>query len=129
MKKEVVALIPTRLESKRLPGKALLELKGLPIIVHTAKRTLMSKKVDRVYVCTDNKKIIEICNTHNINTIKTKKYFNNGTERIASVAHKFKGCHIIDVQGDEPFIDPKNIDMLIEFHQKKKNLILLYLIY
>ena len=48
-----IVLIPTRLESKRLPGKALLDVDGLPIIVHTAKRSSLAKNVDEVYVCTD----------------------------------------------------------------------------
>jgi len=121
MKVKTIALIPTRLESKRLPGKALLKLNRIPIIVHTAKRTMMAKKVDEVYVCTDNIKIIKTCNKYKIKTIKTKKNFKNGTERIASVAARFKNYHIIDVQGDEPFIDPKNIDLLVEFHKKNQN--------
>ena len=121
MKVKTIALIPTRLESKRLPGKALLKLNRIPIIVHTAKRTMMAKKVDEVYVCTDNIKIIKTCNKYKIKKMKTKKNFKNGTERIASVAARFKNYHIIDVQGDEPFIDPKNIDLLVEFHKKNQN--------
>ena len=81
----------------------------------------MAKKVDEVYVCTDNIKIIKTCNKYKIKTIKTKKNCKNGTERIASVAARFKNYHIIDVQGDEPFIDPKNIDLLVEFHKKNQN--------
>ena len=65
MKVKTIALIPTRLESKRLPGKALLKLTEF-IIVHTAKRTMMAKKVDEVYVCTDNIKIIKTCNKYKI---------------------------------------------------------------
>ena len=121
MKVKTIALIPTRLESKRLPGKALLKLNGIPIIVHTAKRTMMAKKIDEVFVCTDNIKIIKTCKKYKIKTIKTKKNFKNGTERIASVAARFKYSHIIDVQGDEPFIDPKNLDLLVDFHRNNQN--------
>ena len=68
-----IVLIPTRLESKRLPGKALLDVDGLPIIVHTAKRASIARLVDEVYVCTDSEKIIETCKDHKIKTILTKK--------------------------------------------------------
>ena len=111
-----IVLIPTRLESKRLPGKALLDVDGLPIIVHTAKRASMAKNVDEVNVCTDSQTIIDVCNSYGINCIKTGKNFQNGTERIASVASSFKGSLIIDVQGDEPLIKPDFIDILIDAH-------------
>ena len=115
-----IVLIPTRLESTRLPGKALLELDGLPIIVHTAKRAMLSKQAHAVFVCTDNNKIINICKRHNINCIKTRKKFLNGTERIASIADRFKNDIIIDVQGDEPLIEPSFIDKLISCYKKLK---------
>lgn len=120
MKKKIVALIPTRLESKRLPGKALLDIDGYPIVVHTAKRAMLSKMIDEVYVCTDSKEIIDVCKKYKIQTIKTKKNFKNGTERIASVASKFKNYLIVDVQGDEPLTNPKTIDKLVKFHLKNK---------
>jgi len=120
MKKKIVALIPSRLESKRLPGKALLDIDGYPIIIHTAKRAMLSKMIDEVYVCTDSKEIIDVCKKYEIQIIKTKKNFKNGTERIASVAKKFKNYLIVDVQGDEPLTNPNTIDRLINFHLKNK---------
>lgn len=120
MIKKIVALIPSRLESKRLPGKALLDIDGYPIIVHTAKRAMLSKIIDEVYVCTDNKEIIDVCKKYDIQTIKTRKNFKNGTERIASVANKFKNYLIVDVQGDEPLTNPNTIDKVINFHLKNK---------
>lgn len=118
--KKAIGLIPTRLESKRLPGKALFDLDGLPLIVHTAKRAQLSKYLKDVYVCTDSLEIIKVCKKNNIKTIKTKKNFNNGTERIASVAKKFKERLIVDIQGDEPLIKPSYIDKLINLHFNHK---------
>ena len=83
-----IVLIPTRLESTRLPGKALLELDGLPIIVHTAKRAMLSKQAHAVFVCTDNNKIINICKRHNIKYIKTRIFKRH--RKIASIADRFK---------------------------------------
>ena len=111
-----IVLIPARLESKRLPGKALLDVDGLPIIVHTAKRAGLAVKVDQVFVCTDSEKIIESCNKHDVKTILTEKNFSNGTERIASISSKLSDSLVIDVQGDEPLINPTYIDELIEIH-------------
>jgi len=120
MNKKIVALIPTRLNSKRLPGKALLDIDGYPIIIHTAKRAMLSKYIDKVFVCTDSEEIIKICKKFEVQTIKTKSEFKNGTERIASVAHKFKNHLIVDVQGDEPLTNPNTIDKLIFSHLKSK---------
>ena len=118
---KVVALIPTRLESKRLPGKALLEVDGLPIIVHTAKRAQLAEKVDETYVCTDSDKIIDVCHKYEIQTIKTDKEFRNGTERIASISKRFENYLIVDVQGDEPLIKPEFIDTVVENHISNLN--------
>ena len=60
----ILGLIPSRLNSKRLKNKPLLNIDGLPIIVHTLKRALMSKRIDKVIVCTDSKKIAEIVSKH-----------------------------------------------------------------
>ena len=113
---KAVALIPSRLDSKRLPGKALLDIDGLPIVVHTAKRAQLAKKISEVYVCSDSDQIIKECNKHQIKTIKTESHFINGTERIASIAHNFVDSIIVDVQGDEPLINPTYIDKLVEAH-------------
>ena len=115
MNKPVVALIPSRLASRRLPGKALLNICGLPMIVHVAKRTQLSSLVDEVYVCTDSDQIHSVCVKHNIPVLLTSSEHTNGTERIASVAGRFPGSVIIDVQGDEPLIQPDNIDTVVEF--------------
>ena len=69
---------------------------------------------------TDSDEIIEACKKYNILTIKTKRNFKNGTERIASVAKKFKNYLIVDVQGDEPLTSPKTIDKVVNFHLKNK---------
>ena len=83
----------------------------------------MSKLADEVYVCTDSKKIINICNHYNAKCIKTKSSHRNGTERIAEAAKKLKLKNddiIIDVQGDEPLINPQDIDKTINFFLKNK---------
>ena len=80
----------------------------------------MSKLLDQVIVCTDSIKIGNIVKKHGGNYLLTSKKHKNGTERIAEVAKKIKNCElIIDIQGDEPLLNPKDIDKLILFHLKK----------
>ena len=60
---KIIGLIPSRLGSKRLPGKALADISGLPVIIHVAKRSLLSKSLSKVIVCTDSDEIYSICNS------------------------------------------------------------------
>ena len=117
----IIGLIPSRLNSKRLKEKPLLEIDGLPIIVHSFKRAKLAKKLDKVIVCTDHQKIIDVVKKNNGEAILTSKKHKNGTERIYEVAKKMKSASfIIDIQGDQPLISPEAIDLTIEFHKKNK---------
>ena len=118
----IIGLIPSRLNSTRLQRKPLLEIDGLPIIVHTFKRAKLSKKLDEVIVCTDDQEIVNVVQEHGGKAILTSKKHKNGTERIYEVAKKIKKASlIVDIQGDEPLIDPNDIDKVIEFHKKNKH--------
>ena len=114
----IIGLIPSRLNSKRLKKKPLLEINNLPIIVHTFKRASLSKKLDNLIVCTDSKEIQKTVKENGGNCLITSKKHKNGTERIYEVAKKFKCKLIIDIQGDEPLLDPTHIDKVIDFHLK-----------
>ena len=124
----ILGLIPSRLNSKRLNKKPLLIIDGLPIIVHTFKRALMSKKLDDVVVCCDDEKIRDVVIKNGGKAVLTSKKHKNGTERIFEYAKKIKPKFVVDIQGDEPFVDPKDIDRVIDFHKKNPNLILLFLV-
>ena len=93
---KIIGLIPSRLGSKRLPGKALADLSGMPVIVHVAKRALLSNLLNDVIVCTDSQEIINICTRFGVKSILTSIDCRNGTERIASVAHKYDFDFAID---------------------------------
>ena len=117
----ILGLIPSRLNSKRLKEKPLLEIDGLPMIVHTLKRAQLSKKLDKVIVCTDDKKIFNVVKKYGGKAALTSKKHKNGTERIYEVAKKIKNAKlIIDIQGDEPMVDPNDIDKVIEFHNENR---------
>ena len=117
----IIGLIPSRLKSKRLDKKPLLEIDNLPIIVHTFKRAKLSKLLDKVVVCTDHKSIKDTVEYHGGEEILTSTKHRNGTERIFEVAKKIKNVNlVIDIQGDQPLVDPKAIDETIKFHKKNK---------
>jgi len=118
-----IILIPTRIRSKRLKRKALLPIENIPMIVHTYFRAELSKLANSVFVCTDSKEIITQLKIFKIPFIQTSSHHKNGTERINEAAQKLSLSNhdlIIDVQGDEPLINPKNIDDKIKFFNKRK---------
>lgn len=115
---KVVGLIPARLNSSRLPNKAILDILGYPMIVHVAKRSMLAECLDAVAVCTDSKQISEICLRHNIDVVLTKDSSKNGTERIAEAAIHLgleASDIIVDIQGDEPLLVPRMIDNVVKF--------------
>ena len=113
---KVVGLIPCRLESTRLNRKVLLEIKGLPMIIHVYKRAKLSA-LDEVCVCTDSQEVIDICDIYDVPVIKTKQHI-NGTDRIAEVAKNIEADYFVDVQGDEVLVNPQNINRVINFHKQ-----------
>lgn len=110
---KIVGIIPTRLESSRLPRKALLDICGLPMIIHVLKRASYSKLLDEVYVATDSDEISNIVQEHNGQVIMTGQHHNNGTERIAEAAEKIAADIIVNIQGDEALVNPKHIDQAV----------------
>jgi len=114
--KKIIGLIPCRLKSTRLEEKALLNIDGLPLIIHTLKRVELCKHLDDVIVCTDSQKIRDLVLKYGGKCQMTKSTHKTGTDRIAEVSKKIKYDIAIDVQGDFPFVDPSNISKLIKFH-------------
>ena len=120
---KAVGLIPTRLNSKRLPRKSLKILGNLPVIIHTYRRALLAKKLEDVYICCDSEEVMLVAKKYNAKAIITSKQHQCGTDRISEALKKIenKFDQIINIQGDEPLIDPKNIDRVVNFHRKNKN--------
>ena len=123
-KKKILGLIPVRLNSSRLNQKSLLLIKKIPLIIHTYRRAKLSKKLDDVIICCDDKKILKVAKKFNAKAIITSKKHKNGTERIYEAYKKIKKDYdyIIDIQGDEPLINPQQIDKVIKFHLKNKDI-------
>lgn len=121
--RKAIGLIPTRLNSRRLPRKSLKMIGKLPLIIHTFRRAKLSKKLKDAYICCDSKEVYEIAKKFGANVVMTSKKHNCGSDRISEAFKKIKGSfdQIINIQGDEPLIDPKNIDRVVDFHRKNLN--------
>jgi len=117
-KDKIVAIIPSRLESSRLPGKALLDICGLPMIIHVYKRCMLSSILDEVYVATDNVKIKDVVESYGGKVIMTSSAHQTGTDRIAEAAKSINADIIVNVQGDEALLNPDYIDKAVFALQK-----------
>lgn len=115
----VIAVIPARYASSRLPGKPLVELLGRPMIQHVYERVACASRVDRVIVATDDLQVIEAVNGFGGEGVMTRVGHHSGSDRIAEVARLLSEgsapaiSTVVNVQGDEPMIDPALLDRLI----------------
>lgn len=110
---KVAAILPARWGSTRFPGKPLHPIAGKPLIQHVWERCSRAKSLDRVIVATDDMRIAEAAFAFGAEVSLTSPEHRSGTDRVAEVAKKLRGVsHIINVQGDEPLIDPKLVDKL-----------------
>ncbi|SNZ07859.1 3-deoxy-manno-octulosonate cytidylyltransferase (CMP-KDO synthetase) [Persephonella hydrogeniphila] len=109
-----VIVIPARKNSKRLKNKLLLPVKGKPLIQWTAENCLKVKKAIRVIVATDADEILDIFKNSEIEAVLTPSDLKSGSDRVAYIAKELKEDKIINVQGDEPLLDPEDIDKVID---------------
>lgn len=112
---DVVAVIPARLKSQRLPRKVLLSETGKSLIQHVWEGVSSSKLVDRVVIATDSEEVVETCRSFNAEAVITSEDCSCGTDRVAEVALKIpEASIIINAQGDEPEMQGGVLDALIE---------------
>jgi len=111
---KVAAIIPARWGSTRFPGKPLHLIAGKPLIQHVWERTRTARTLEAVYIATDDMRIAEAAFNFGAEVSLTSSRHPSGTDRIAEVAKKLPSTitHIINVQGDEPVVDPALIDGL-----------------
>lgn len=110
---KIVGMIPVRLESNRLPEKALKDICGLPMILHTLKRAQMADMLDHVFVVTDSKKISDLVEKNGGKVIMTSTKHKTGTDRIAQAASGIDADIIVNIQGDEALVDPNHINACV----------------
>ena len=114
MSENYLVVIPARYESKRLPGKPLIDLNGIPMIIRTAQQVEKAVGKDKTVIATDDFKIKRIDEGWGYKVVMTSDRCLTGTDRVAEVSRKNnKIDFFINVQGDEPLIDPANIKKVV----------------
>ena len=111
---DITVIIPARYESTRFPGKPLAELKGKPLIQHVYERASEAKLVTRVLVATDDRRILDKVKAFGGKACMTSQSHQTGTDRIAELAGEIDSSIIVNVQGDEPYLEPESIDRTIQ---------------
>ncbi len=106
----VVAIIPARYHSSRLPGKALADIGGRPMIEHVYRRAAAATAVSSVLVATDDDRILEAVRSFGGVACLTSPGHRSGTDRLAEVAAELSCDIVVNVQGDEPLLEPAMID-------------------
>ena len=112
---KILCVIPARYASTRLPGKPLADIVGKPMIQHVYERSAQATIPQQVVVATDDEKVFQAVQQFGGKVVMTSSEHQTGTDRLAEVASKYAEVDvIINVQGDEPLIDPKVIDALAQ---------------
>jgi 3-deoxy-manno-octulosonate cytidylyltransferase (CMP-KDO synthetase) len=109
----VVAIIPARYGSTRLPGKPLADIDGKPMIQHVYENASKARELDRVLVATDDQRIERVVQSFGGEVIMTSTRHASGSDRLAEVARKIKADWLVNVQGDLPFIRAETISRAV----------------
>ena len=120
--KKTIGIIPARMQSSRLPGKMLLNETGKPLIQYVWESAKSSQRLSEVIIAADSEEIRLACEKFGANCVLTGEH-PSGTDRVAEVLTKqgFSADLVVNIQGDEPELDPNSIDMLVEAMSKSPN--------
>ena len=120
-------VIPARYQSSRLEGKPLLDIGGIPMVIHVVQQSLKSK-TSEVVVATDDQKIFDVVENFGYKAIMTNVNHKSGTDRVVEVVNLMGWSDneiIVNVQGDEPLINPLLINQVAEYLENKKTFLFL----
>lgn len=116
---KVIGIIPARYDSTRFPGKPLVDIAGMTMIQRVYNQVKHAASLNEVVVATDDQRIFDHVKSFAGNVVMTSKDHQSGTDRCAEVINNISGFDIaINIQGDEPFIDPQQIDLLVSCFQR-----------
>lgn len=121
-KRKAIAVIPARYKSSRLPGKPLISIKGKPLVQRVYQKASKSKLVDKVLVATDSRKIKDLMEDLGAEVKLTSKNHRTGSDRVAEAVRNIPCDIVLNIQCDEPFLNPKMVDDLIRLMRHQKDL-------
>lgn len=128
MKEKVIGLIPARMGSSRFPGKPIHMINGFPMIYWVYNQAKKCELIDKIYVVTEDEKIKIVCKEYGIPCMYKKVQVTGGAERIACASDDVDGDIYLNIQGDEPLLEPDALTQIIEemTKNKKENYVGLY---
>jgi 3-deoxy-manno-octulosonate cytidylyltransferase (CMP-KDO synthetase) len=124
MENKVIGVIPSRYGAKRFPGKPLALIAGVPMIVRVIKQAQKAKRLDAVWVATDDRRIADAVEKAGAKAVMTPSNLKSGTDRIAWTVKGLELEIVVNIQGDEPVIAPAAIDAAVEVLQKDRRLLM-----
>ena len=118
----IIGIIPSRLRSSRLPNKPLVDIEGLPMVIHVLKRAQLCPALKEVYVATDSREIFDAVHRHGGKAVMTSDKHQTGTDRVAEAVKDMDVDIVVNIQGDEPLLDPEHITKVVEPFKKENDL-------
>lgn len=115
---ETIGVIPARYGSTRFPGKPLAMIAGRPMIQHVYEAAAHARLLGRVLVATDDRRIFDAVGVFGGEAVLTSGAHRTGTDRVAEVARRYEASHYVNIQGDEPLIEPSMIDAVARMLQE-----------
>lgn len=117
---KIIGVIPSRYQSSRFPGKPLADICGKPMVWWVYQQCLKVPQLDEVWVATDDQRIINVCQKYDIKVKMTDSSHQTGTDRLCEVAEYIDADYYVNIQGDEPLIEPSTIQILIQAMKQNK---------
>ena len=118
----IIGVIPARYGSSRFPGKPLADICGKPMIWYVYRQCMKVSDFDAVYVATDDKRIFDVCESMDIRVLMTSCNHKTGTDRVGEVSERVLSDLIVNIQGDEPLLEPETIKAAIQPFYKDSTL-------
>lgn len=128
-KTKILGVIPARYKSTRFEGKPLALINGIPMIKRTYNQAKKSELLDELVVATEDTRIVNYCESEGIPVIMTSQNCLTGTDRLAEVSKKMDFDLYVNIQGDEPVIDPNAISQIVDIYHQYGNEYMVYNLY
>ena len=109
---KTIGVIPARFASTRFPAKVLAQINGKPLIQHVWERAVLARELDDVLIACDHEDVFKAAQGFKAQVVMTDPHHPSGSDRIAQAVKDMKVDVVVNIQGDEPFIDPRTIDAL-----------------